>query len=75
MARGMIPGKAPVMPMQGTVDPATQLIAKNGGKQPPKKNSTAIPKGAKKKAPPLKAAPKGGKGNPFAKPAFGGGKI
>lgn len=66
--KGMIPGR---MPMQGTMDPASQLIKKNGGKQPPKNNKTAAPK-ATKKAPPLKAAPKGGKGNPFGKPAFGG---
>lgn len=39
--KGMIPGK---MPMQGTMDPASQLIKKNGGKQPPRKNKTAAPK-------------------------------
>ena len=75
MARGMIPGgrspaPVPVGPGSGTTDPATQLIAKNGGKQLPPMNKTAAPKGKGKKAPPLKAAPKGGKGNPFGKPAF-----
>lgn len=66
MAKGMVPGK---MPMQGTTDPATQVIKKAKG-QPPAMNKTAAPKGKGKKAPPLKAAPKGGKGNPFGKPAF-----
>lgn len=69
MARGMVPGKAPAMPMQGTMDPATAVIKKAKG-QPPAMNKTAAPKGKGKKAPPLKAAPKGGKGNPFGKPAF-----
>lgn len=65
MAKGMIPGFK-----QGTTDPATQLIAKNGGKQPPKKNNAKMPKG--KSLPPMKAAPKGGKGKSgYGKPAFG----
>jgi hypothetical protein len=59
----MVPGK--------TIDPATQIIKSAKG-QPPVMNDTKVPKGKGKKAPPLKPAPKGGKGNPFAKPAFGG---
>lgn len=69
MAKGMIPGNM----MQGTMDPASAVIKKAKG-QPPAMNKTAPPKGKGKKAPPLKAAPKGGKGNPFGKPAFGGKK-
>lgn len=65
MAKGMVPGFG----KSSSVDPATQTIKKAKG-QPPAMNDTAVPKGAKKKAPPLKAAKKGGKGNPFAKPAF-----
>lgn len=71
MARGMIP-------VQGTMDPATAVIKKAGG-QPPAMNQTKPPKGKGKKAPALKPAPNAGKASVFRKggasartPAFGG---